>query len=29
MVYLCGPIDPRSRRRGIYLHDPPAAGRYG
>ena len=23
MVYLGGPIDPRRRRRGIYLHDPP------
>ena len=25
MVYLGGPINPRSprRRRGIYLHDPP------
>jgi hypothetical protein len=23
MVYLGGPLDPRRRRRGIYLHDPP------
>lgn len=23
MVYLGGPLDPRRRRTGIYLHDPP------